>query len=137
MSDPTFSRRDLLRLGGKLMLTVGAAKIVVVLPGCGDDGHQPPDAGPADASMPDAYDYYAGYATLDDCHRIGTYDYRVAYPGTPPHTYHYYFTGAYGCPGYLHPPTTLKCYADSPPQDFSPGYAYFCFRSYYMSTSTP
>jgi hypothetical protein len=139
MGDSTFSRRDLLRLGGKLVLSVGAAKIVIVQAGCGDDGgSQPPDAAkPVDAALPDAYDYYPGYVTLDDCHRIGTYDYRVSYPGPPAYTYHYYFTGAYGCPGYLRPPTTIYCYGDQPPDDFAPGYAYFCFSGYYRSTSTP
>ena len=138
MSNPGFSRRDLLRLGGKLVLTVGAAKIVVVLPGCGDDGNHPPipdahrDAPPL---MPDAYDYYPGYVTLDDCHSIGTYDYRIIYPGPPQYTYHYYFTGVYGCPNYVHPPTNLKCYPDYP--DWAPNYAYFCFTGYYQTTTTP
>jgi hypothetical protein len=139
MSDSGFSRRDLLRLGGKLVLTVGAAKIVVALPGCGDDGGMTPhpDGKLVDAPpMPvDAYDYYAGYVTLDECHKIGTYDYRVVYPGPPQYTYHDYFTGAYGCPNYVHPPTNVKCYPDIP--DFAPGYAYFCFTSYYFSQSSP
>jgi hypothetical protein len=124
----------LLRLGGKLAFTVGAAKILVVLPGCGDDGSAPPDATPADA-MPDAYDYYPGYVMLDDCHKIGTYDYRITYPGTPSYTYHQYFTGAYGCPNYIRPPTNVKCHVDTP--DFAPGYPYFCFSGYYRSTTTP
>jgi hypothetical protein len=138
MSNPGFSRRDLLRLGGKLVLTVGAAKIVVVLPGCGDDGNNPPTPDAmrdAPHIMPDAYDYYAGYVPLDDCHAIGTYDYRIVYPGPPQYTYHYYFAGAYGCPNYVHPPTNLNCYPDYP--DFAPGYDYFCFTSYYVSQSSP
>jgi hypothetical protein len=139
MSNSGFSRRDLLRLGGKVILTVGAAKIVVVLPGCGDDGNNPPtpDAAHADAKviMPDAYEYYPGYVPLDDCHAIGTYDYRIVYPGPPQYTYHYYFTGSYGCPYYVHPPTNLHCYPDDP--DFAPGYAYFCFTGYYLTQTQP
>jgi hypothetical protein len=138
MSNASFSRRDLLRLGGKLVLTVGAAKIVIALPGCGDDGNHPmADARMPDGTtiMPDAYDYYPGYVTLDDCHKIGTYDYRVVYPGPPQYTYHYYFTGAYGCPYYVHPPTTVECYPDY--LDFAPGYAYFCFSNYYNTATMP
>ena len=134
MSNSSFSRRDILRLGGKLVLTVGAAKIVVALPGCDNSTTPLPDAARPDA-MPDAYDHYAGYATLDDCHSIGTYDYRISHP-TYAYTYHYYFTGAYGCPYYVYPlPANLKCYPDYP--DFAPNYPYFCFTGYYLSTSMP
>src|SRR5436190_17933048 len=110
MSDSSFSRRDLLHLGGRLLLSVGAAKIVIALPGCGDDdsGHQPmPDAKQLDAA---GYDYYPGYVALDDCHSVGTYEYNYVYSGTTQYTYHYYWTNAYGCAYYVRPPTTVHCY---------------------------
>jgi len=129
MSTRGYSRRELLHLGGKLVMTVGAAKIVVALPGCGGHGSS------NDVPPPDAYDYYAGYVPLDDCHAIGTYDYVINRPGVPPYTYHYYFTGAYGCPNYVHPPTNVHCYYDLP--DFAAGYAYFCFSSYYVTHTSP
>jgi len=128
MSSGAYSRRELLQLGGKLALTVGAAKIVVVLPGCGGSKHVPNiDAIPVD--------YYPGYVTLDECHSIGTYHYAVAYGTLPPSTYHTYWTGAYGCPGYVRPPTNVYCYTDIP--DFAPGYDYFCFSGYYTRITSP
>jgi hypothetical protein len=134
MSTRGFSRRDLLNLGGKLVMSIGAAKIVVTLPGCGGDSSSV-DALPA---TPDAY-YGYSYYTLDDCHAIGTYHYAQTYPGGPgyAYTYHYYWTGAYGCP-YDYPygaPSTLQCYPDVP--DFAPGYDYFCFTGYYETITYP
>jgi hypothetical protein len=128
MSTRGFSRRDLLQLGGKLVMTVGAAKVVVALPGCGgDDGVDPVDAPPADACTYDCYSY-----TLDDCHGVGTYDHPVVYPA---YTYHYYFQDGYGCPYYLtYPQAGLYCYYEP---NFVPGYDYFCFSSYYQTTSMP
>ena len=137
MSTKGFSRRDLLRLGGNVVLTVGAAKIVVTLPGCSFSGGNGIDAPPAPIDAPvtpiDAYEYYGGYTTLDDCHKIGTYHYRIAYP--PYYTYHSYWTGAYGCPGHVYSPPNVRCYPDYP--DFAPGYPYFCFTYYYTTITSP
>jgi hypothetical protein len=131
MSTRGFSRRDLLHLGGKVVLTVGAAKIVVALPGCGDDGGGSIDGAPPDAALPiDAYSPY-GYA-LDDCHYVGTYHYPQSSAGS---TYHYYFEHAYGCPYYLYYPYDgVYCY---PVPDFVPGYYYFCFTGTYYTVTTP
>jgi hypothetical protein len=135
MSTRGFSRRDLLQLGGKLVMTVGAAKVVIALPGCGDDGGGGVDA-PTDGP-PSAIDSsYAPTYTLDDCYAFGTYDYAITYPG---YTYHYYFTNVYGCPYYLeYPYSGVYCYLDTtPPNDYLPGYDYFCFFGYYTATTTP
>jgi hypothetical protein len=129
-----FSRRDLLHLGGKLVMTVGAAKIMVALPGCGGDdgGDHPSDAAPADVPS-------GGYATLDDCHAFGTYEY--VYPSYPTqyytyYYYHHYYVGAYGCPGYVYPHGSgLFCYPDE--NDFAPGYSYFCYVADYGSVDYP
>ena len=129
MGTGAYSRRELLQLGGKLALTVGAAKIVVALPGCSSSARSKIDAGP------DAFDNYPGYVTLDECHSIGTYHYALPYPTVPPSTYHTYWTGAYGCPGYVRPPTNVYCYTDIP--DFAPGYEYFCFSGYYSLITSP
>lgn len=135
MSTRGFSRRDLLQLGGKLVMTVGAAKVVIALPGCGGDSSSVDAPGnPIDG--PPAIDaYYYNYPTLDDCHSFGTYDYAISYTGIPPYTYHYYFQNAYGCPYYVpYPPVGTYCY-------YAPGFAgtydYFCFNSYYYTVTTP
>jgi hypothetical protein len=123
-----YSRRDLLHLGGRLALTIGAAKIVVTLPGCGDDSGQ----GTRDAA-PDVSPDGGGYATLDDCHAFGTYDYVTSSAG---YTYHYYYTGAYGCPGYVYPYVPgVTCYPDT--HDKAPGYAYFCYATHYDYVQYP
>jgi hypothetical protein len=132
MTGRGFSRRDLLNLGGKLVMSVGAVKLVAVLPGCGGSDSTSIDAGiDAPKIRPDG-----GYATLDDCHKIGTYHYPRSYPGTYPYTYHYYYSGSYGCPSYLYyGPAVLDCYPDY--HDFAPGYPWFCYSSYYVTTTNP
>jgi hypothetical protein len=132
MTTRGFSRRDLLQLGGKLVLSVGAAHIVVALPGCGGSESRP-DA-PIDTPL-DAY--YPGYPGLDDCHSLGTKHYAVSYNYLPyyAYTYHYYFTGSYGCAYPPYDAPQLHCYYDRP--DFAPGYYYFCFTNYYYTTTMP
>jgi hypothetical protein len=131
MSTRGFSRRDLLQLGGQVVLTVGAAKIVVALPGCGgDDTSATPDAPIDAATLADAYSTY-GY-TLDDCHYFGTYDYVLTYPT---HTYHMYLYSTYGCPYYVpYAYSGVYCY-------YTPGlvtgYDYTCFDGYYITTTMP
>lgn len=107
-------------------MSVGAAKIVVTLPGCGDDG-------PSAVDAPSTMDAYPTYG-LDDCHSFGTYDYQQIVPGTPRYTYHRYFQNAYGCPGYVSVPG-LHCYPDTP--DFAPRYSHFCFTYSYGVITSP
>jgi hypothetical protein len=128
-----YSRRDLLHMGGRLAMTIGAAKILITLPGCGDDdsGSGTRDGGPLPDVSPDGGGY--GYATLDDCHAFGTYDYVITNAG---YAYHYYYEGAYGCPGYVYPYVgSLTCYPDT--EDRAPGYAYFCYVSHYDYVQYP
>jgi hypothetical protein len=138
MSTRGFSRRDLLQLGGRLVMTVGAAKIVIALPGCGGDSGSV-DAPPHPIDGAYAYDGYptadASYPTLDDCHSFGTYDYAISSPGAPPYTYHYYLLHAYGCATYVpYPGGAVYCYYIP---GLMPGYDYACWNGYYVTTTTP
>jgi hypothetical protein len=135
VSTRNFSRRDLLQLGGRLALSIGAAKIVIALPGCGgDDGgtgggddQHPMDGGGSGSGS----SYYDGYYTLDDCHSIGTYNYvHSTYSGYYYYSYHYTYTHAYACnhDGYH---STGSGYIDcSIEPGFMPNYDYLCYSGY-------
>lgn|SRR5690349_12660408 len=137
MSTRGFSRRDLLQMGGRLVMTVGAAKVVIALPGCGGDSGSV-DAPPHPIDGGYGYDAYPTadaayhYATLDDCHSIGTYDYPISYPG---YTYHYYLQNTYGCPAYV-PYAGYGVYCYYIP-GFVPGYDYACWTGSYEIPTTP
>lgn len=135
-----FSRRDLLQLGGKLAMTIGAAKLVIMLPGCGGGGGSGgDDGGSGDPLGPDDILADDGYHHIDDCHSFGTY-HRVT---RKVHDYYYYtndyyYSNALAChyDAYFYTKTAyIDCYRRP---GFIAGYNYFCFSDYtYDSTYSP
>jgi hypothetical protein len=133
VSTRSFSRRDLLQLGGRLALSIGAAKLVIALPGCGGGGGGNADDQPPGDAGHGSSDYYS----LDDCHSLGTYHYvKHSHVGYYNYTYTYSYYHAFGCPrdeyGYVTPAAYVECY-------YSPGvvsgYNFFCYNDYSVNVA--